>query len=520
MTFKVCIPTAGRGTRLGDLTTYMNKALIGIANKPTISYIVEKFPPETEIVVALGHKKELIRDFLELAYPERSFVFVEVDPFEGPSSGLGYSLLQCQPHLQCPFVFCSCDTLVSEPIPAPVYNWMGYSSREDPAVYRSIRISDGRVTEICEKGASGEIHPYTGLAGIKDYESFWKEMVLGREAIEMGESYGLRALVPLGITPVSFTWHDTGNLESLANARQYYEADSDANILPKPDEAIWFVEDYVIKFSSSDSFIANRVERSKLLEGYCPPILEARKNMYKYKRVHGVVFSQVVNVQRFREFLAMCVELWKAPTLTKERREEFARLCRAFYFDKTVERVRQFYETFQITDAEELINGVRTPKLMDLLNSLDWDWLSDGIPVRFHGDLHFENVLYDSQTGKLTLLDWRQDFGGNLSIGDVYYDLGKIYHGLVMSHKVVRENGYSVQQMGDRVEFDFYRRHSLVECEAHFRDFLDQQGYDVTRVTVMMYLVFLNIAALHHYPYSLLLYYLGKSGLWKTIADK
>ena len=137
---------------------------------------------------------------------------------------------------------------------------------------------------------------------------------------------------------------------------------------------------------------------------------------------------------------------------------------------------------------------------------------------QFHGDLHFENIIYNSQSGKFTLLDWRQDFGGNLSIGDVYYDLGKIYHGLVMSHAVVRQNGFSVQKNEDGIEFDFYRMHTLVECEVIFKRFLEQQSYDTKKVTVMMYLVFLNIAALHHYPYSLLLYYLGKTGLYKVVA--
>ena len=188
--------------------------------------------------------------------------------------------------------------------------------------------------------------------------------------------------------------------------------------------------------------------------------------------------------------------------------------------DKTLERVRQLYDTFEIADADETINGVRTPRLMDILNDIDWDWLSDGIPARFHGDLHFENVIYSHRSGKFTLLDWRQDFGGNLSTGDVYYDLAKIYHGLIMSHSVVRRNQFRVRRSEAGVEFDFQRLPILVECEAVFKEFLGQQDFDEKKVTVMMYLVFLNIAPLHHHPYSLLLYYLGKAGLWETLTKE
>ena len=36
------------------------------------------------------------------------------------------------------------------------------------------------------------------------------------------------------------------------------------------------------------------------------------------------------------------------------------------------------------------------------------------------------------------LLDWREDLG-NLEHGDIYYDLGKIYHALIITHKKIRE---------------------------------------------------------------------------------
>lgn len=53
----------------------------------------------------------------------------------------------------------------------------------------------------------------------------------------------------------------------------------------------------------------------------------------------------------------------------------------------------------------------------------------------------------------------------------------------------------------------------LVDCEADFEKFLEREGYDVKRVKILTALIYLNIAALHHFPYSLLLYYLGRSML-------
>ena len=138
--YRVCIPVAGLGSRLGSLTRFLNKSLVSVANRPIICHIIEQFPEETEFVIALGYKGHLVKEFISLAYPNRTFFFSEVNPFEGANSGLGLSLLSCKEHLQQPFIFISCDTLVKEYIPPPTDNWMAFSDVSDLDSYRTISI--------------------------------------------------------------------------------------------------------------------------------------------------------------------------------------------------------------------------------------------------------------------------------------------------------------------------------------------------------------------------------------------
>ena len=70
VSYKVLIPTAGIGSRLGKLTKYLNKSLVSISNRPIISHLIDQFPNDCEFVIALGYKGNLVRDFLELAYPK------------------------------------------------------------------------------------------------------------------------------------------------------------------------------------------------------------------------------------------------------------------------------------------------------------------------------------------------------------------------------------------------------------------------------------------------------------------
>ena len=71
MGYRVCIPCAGTGSRLGPLTQFVNKSLVSIANRPTLSHLIEQFPEDAEFVIALGHKGHLVQEFIELAYPQR-----------------------------------------------------------------------------------------------------------------------------------------------------------------------------------------------------------------------------------------------------------------------------------------------------------------------------------------------------------------------------------------------------------------------------------------------------------------
>lgn len=521
MSYRVCIPTAGTGSRLGSLTKFVNKSLVGISNRPTLSHLIEQFPVDAEFVIALGHKGELVREFLALAYPQRKFIFADVQPFEGPGSGLGLSLLACKSHLQQPFVFLSCDTLVTQPIAAPNENWMAYAELEDLAHYRTLRLNGEFVADICEKGV-GQVSthkPYIGLAGIHDFDSFWQGMEAGGAlAIETGESHGLRMLLDeKNVRAHGFTWYDTGNLLALTRAREAYQELDAPNILEKSNEAIWFVDDQVIKFSDDEKFISNRVKRVHELRGFVPEVTGVKAHMYRYPKVEGKVLSEVVTLPLFERLLDHCTAFWVQQRLEAEDAKAFEATCMGFYRNKTLERIALFYSTFSMHDGTAPINGIPMSNLQTLLDAIDWNWLAQGLPGRFHGDFHFENILWNASEKNFTFLDWRQDFGGNLSTGDIYYDFAKLLHGLIISHELIAKDHFSVDWSDDAINFDFHRKQILVDCEQYFSKWLSAQGFDVRRVWTLTALIYLNIAALHHHPYSLLLFSLGKTMLTKVV---
>ena len=62
----------------------------------------------------------------------------------------------------------------------------------------------------------------------------------------------------------------------------------------------------------------------------------------------------------------------------------------------------------------------------------------DGTLIKHNGDIIKnylnESVILDNvieTNDGFCLIDWRQDFAGDLEIGDVYYDLAKVYQSLI-----------------------------------------------------------------------------------------
>lgn len=524
MKYKVLIPTAGTGSRLGGITKYLNKSLVSIGNKPTLSRIIDMFPTDASFVIAVGYKGELVKEFIKLAYPDRNIRIVDVLPFEGEGSGLGLSIQVCKEYLQEPFIFCSCDTLVNEKIPLPENNWMGFDIRDNLEQYRTISVNDdSRIISINEKGErnKGNIYPYIGLAGIFDYKEFWDCMEKGEDiAVSQGEAYGLKGLIDKEIKAQKFTWFDTGVKVELEATRNRYKAPEEPNILEKNNEAIWFLDDKVIKFSDDKKFIHDRVERADLLKEYVPTIIGHTEHMYCYDYVVGNVMSKCDTLPVFKKMLAFSKGFWKIQKLNEREYESFRKACNEFYKVKTYKRVELFYENHGKTDNATFINELEYPSLKSLLDSIDWNDISNGVPGQFHGDYHFENILYDKETDNFKLLDWRQNFGNTLTIGDIYYDLAKLLHGLIICHELIAKEYYIIQWEGNNITFDFYRKQKLIECEAYYYFWLKENGYDIYKVKLLTALIFLNIAALHESPYCLLLYALGKEMLLNVLKEK
>ena len=519
---KVLITASGGGRRLGDVTKYTNKTLIRVGKKPAISYIVESYPEDTEFVVTVGHFRDQVKDFLRIAYPERKFQFAEVDNYEGEGSSLAYSMLKARQYLECPFIYHASDTIVFDQIPELDHNWVGGHEGAGSSNYSSFNVVGQNLRKIDPKGEIDPDYIYIGLAGIKDHKLFW-ETLAGQHKENpnkqnLGEIQAINRMIGKGIdfkSNVFPRWNDTGNTEGLKKARE--EIKDSMHVLDKLEEAIFIFDKFVIKFFHDSELTQQRVERAKILEGRVPVIESSSPNFYRYKFVDGKLFSRVASPHDFDLFLEWAQDnLWEKTNETSP--DEFKKVCYNFYHDKSVERIEKFLKTRTVNDTEIIINGEEVPSAMGLLEKMDFDWLCDCEQSIFHGDFIPDNIL-KTEDG-FCLLDWRQNFGGLLKAGDMYYDLSKLNHNLTVNHDIVNSDLFTIDIDGDNVECDILRKENHVQCQRVLHDFLKEHGYDLPKVKAMTALIWLNMSPLHHHPFDLFLYYFGRLNLWRAIRGK
>ena len=514
----VFIPTAGLGTRLEISTKHFNKSMIQIGTLPVISHIIDSYPKNYKFIIAVGYKSEHIIEYCRIAYPKNKISFVKIQNFSGPKANLTYTIKKSLNKLNEPFFFHSNDSIImKEKIYKKIKSDTIYISKSppEPLKYRTASINKSRVLKIFDKeDITGEIYNYIGVAFIKNYKKFRK--IMKNEKKGNGEVLYFQNLINSN-NKINYyfvnQWMDIGDVKSKKAAEKIY---SELNIMPKTDQGIFIKNNNVIKFFTNKKTINQRYARSKILEGLCPKIIKKSKFFYVYKYIDGKVLSNSNNKKKDLISLLNWSEkkLWKKHNLSKHRKIHFYQTCHDFYYEKTLQRVNTFFEENNLIDKKNIINGYYVPTIENIFSKLDWNGITRGISVGYHGDFHFENIL-KIKNNNFKLLDWRENFGLINNYGDIYYDLAKLKHGFHLNHETMINNGFNIKIEKDNIDFDYLRKSSLIECDQILDEFINNRNLSVKKVDIIMQLIFLNIAKFYQHPYSHFLFYKGKLNLYK-----
>ena len=508
---KICILTAGKGTRMGPVDNNLNKALLPIKNKAIISHIIEFFPEDSEFVVAVGYKAQQVKDYLSAAHPNKKITFVEIENIDGPGSGPGYSLLCCKEELQEPFISLPCDSLFYGDLKStPKGNWVG-TKMVDPDLSVeccNFVVKDGIVMEIKDKQrCDKDFLAWSGLVYVHDYKDFWNS--IREPTIIAGEhqiSNGLKGLMNgTGLLAVEVNWINLGDADKYHTERQKgikYD-------FSKIDEAIYFINKKVIKFFSDSEIIENRIKKVEMKPDIFPKITRNGEQFYSYSFADGEILYEYTTPTVFKNLLQwLDKNVWTNVSVEDEKIKE---ICYEFYYTKTIKRLNLFKEKNPNYKFPTKINGKKVQPITKLVENIPWDYLCSGVPTFIHGDLQFDNIIYDKESDSFLLIDWRQDFAGEIDFGDIYYDLAKLLGGILLNYDYIKKGLFRYIDHEDGVLIDFARRTSAEEYKKLLGEFIVSKGLDLRKVRLLVGIIYINMAALHHPPFNFVLIALGTS---------
>jgi hypothetical protein len=433
------ILAAGRGTRMGRVGDHLHKALAPLNGKAIITHQILNRPKNTRVIIATGHRATQVQEYVEMAHPLDDITFVDVPHYDVLGSGPGASLLETRNLLEDneDFFFTSCDTLW-EHTPRMLHtSWMGVApvpGGTPPARWcRVVSNDSGEIEKILDKSPKiCDAQAYVGLAYVTsdDAELFWHGLeqshdtstaVTGEHQIT-GGFYELLHNNRV-VTAERVVWTDIGDEEAYRHAVEQHagfdwvKAGQATYVIPETGR--------VVKHHHNPDVLKARVFRGRRLSPIAPgPMMQSKSGfVIGYPYVHGLTvydwldehpdagISNIISWFHKKIFLPSAYE----PHLNQD---EFARAT-AFYRDKTFQRVM------------ELSPELRS-RALDVVTRIDWLSLAEGmLPGPWHGDLNFGNMII-SPDNKITAIDWREDFAGNLDYGDVRYDFAKLLAGMVV----------------------------------------------------------------------------------------
>jgi len=499
----VLILAAGLGSRLKQYTLTKNKALLLIANQAVISHIINKFPPNYEIVVAVGYQKDSLVSYCRLAHPERSFIFVEAEGWDNPETDPGHSAFVCKQYLQRPFYLAAVDSLIEKPVPHMDGNWIGTYPTDCPEKYATVDVVDGKIAQITNKGTTGFSNAFIGLAAIRDYEIFWAE--LGKSAShELIAAWRNPSAYP-SLRAKELRWFDAGNLDDLRVARKHFG--SDALSSPKNlGETTYLVGRRVLKFHPDEEITKNRLSRAVALKGLVPENVVADGKILAYDWQEGKnLYHHSPAV--CRKFLRVLGGHIPSDNLAIDPAG-----IQLFYFQKTAKRLALFAEKYGEGYLTEglIINGVSRRAPRDLLTRMPFSRLSSNsfYPL-FHGDLHFDNIIYDEAKDRFVYIDWRESFAGNTQNGDLYYDLGKLYAGTIVPFELLKSDfNVGLSEGSSHATYHYDVPDSLRDFRIEYEEWISSR-FDLERVKIVAGIALLNIAPLHTDAWNKVLLFKG-----------
>jgi NDP-sugar pyrophosphorylase family protein/thiamine kinase-like enzyme len=496
--YTVVIPTAGLGSRLGKISEFINKSLLSFDYKPVLSHIIERFPDNTKFIIPVGYNKDQVKDFCELTYGDKNIEFIEIENYSESWTGPGYTVKQCLDKINSSFFYIPCDTYFNEGLKIDYAEDTYFVKKVDQnlhAEYTTFNIKDSRIAEYQFKTDTDKFwYAFTGVMFIKDHVSF-KERLTNLSSPEI-----IYTIQPNSKTEILDTWLDFGNL-TIYQAEVKKTQDYD---FTKTDEVTYIVNNKVVKCWKDHSVSLKKYKKYLTNPKVYPDNVKQQGQFLVYDYCPGSTLYVKNDPNIFPNFLE-----WLDKKVWIKRHADINSDALNFYKDKTLKRIKMFIEKNKNLPTVTHVNDVPVKDHTHYIQNINFDMLcKDIIPSYTHGDLQFDNVITTSDN-QFVAIDWRHEFGTSVEIGDLYYDLAKLYGGFVIDYSKIKTNTFEIIKKDTRVYLDIPHCDNYEYYISKLLEYIRDKNYNEDKVKLLVPVIFWNMSPLHTKPFDEFLWYLG-----------
>ena len=490
----VLILAAGYGRRMGPFSRMVNKGLVPYNNKPLISHIIEKFDTNTKFVIACGHLGQQVKDYVSNVHAEKNIVFVDIPDYSEGHTGPATTIQHCAEHIQGGFLWLACDTLFEFDYKNRLdHNWIGVYPVDSTIAkdYCWVERDGDRITRIENKRSSKRaVDAFIGLMYAKDNQ--YLENLQSKNARETYQ--GFDENLDLKAHTVS-DWLDFGTYEKWQELNGQLPELS----FTKPNELFYHDNDKIVKFFVNPEHVSKRYDRAKENPACMPTNMVAKNNFLIHDYAQGDIVYNQLSPALFEKMLSWCENyIWKKPGIHGNVKNA----CTNFYKFKTYERLEQFRIKHPDWEEPYKVNKFAVERIDTYLKQIDWEWLCTTVDWRFiHGDLHFDNTIYDPVTDNFTAIDWRTDFSGFMH-GDLYYDLAKMLGGIRLSYRAVKNDELEYIEKNEVAVIKVPGVNDCLSYENILKHWAESNNLDWHKVEVLVPLIYLNMSPLHETPFD------------------
>lgn len=493
----VVVPVVGKGTRLKNLTQEFNKALLPYKDKPIISHIIDSFSDDTTFIIPVGYQKEEIKNFIESAYPGKNIILVDIDDFESDLSGPGYTLRQCENYIDKPFWYIPCDTYFEGKLPENLTEDCFFVKPVDSSLsteYTMFNIENNKIIDIqFKKPTNSSYQAFTGVMYIQDYPEFFYKLNTknSKEVIDA---------IPLnGQVRILNSWQDMGNYKnytSLVNQTQDYD-------FTKTDEYTYFVNNKVVKYFKNPDIAKKKYDKAQNNIKVYPDEVRHANNWLCYNYVSGTTFYEHNDTSSFERLLT-----WLDNEVWIRSSADIDAAAFNFYKTKTQSRINLFLQKHDDLPYITHINDIAIKPYQYYIDAIDYDLLcNETRSSHIHGDLHFDNLIVSGDDFKI--IDWRHEFGENVLYGDIYYDIAKMYGGLILDYTKIKKNNFSIKQEDTKIYLDIPHVDNFEYYKTKLVEYIVNNGYNLNKIKMLVPIIYWNMSPLHAEPFDKFLWYLG-----------